>query len=45
MKKLLVRLILFATVLSACGKDEIPNEDAKKTQSESQIASQVQIEG
>ena len=44
MKKLLLSLIIIATVLSACGKDEISNEDAKKTQSESQIASQVQIE-
>lgn len=37
MKKLLLSLILFATVLSACGKNEISNENAKKTQSESQI--------
>lgn len=44
MKKILLSLILFATVLSACGKSDFENEDAKKTQSESQIESRVQIE-
>lgn len=44
MKKILLSLMLFATVLSACGKSDFENEDAKKTQSESQIESRVQIE-
>lgn len=44
MKKLFLSLILFATVLSACGKNEISNEDAKKVQSESQNESESQIE-
>lgn len=39
MKKILLSLMLFATVLSACGKSDFENEDAKKTQSESQIES------
>lgn len=39
MRKILLSLMLFATVLSACGKSDFENEDAKKTQSESQIES------
>lgn len=39
MKKILLSLMLFATVLSACGKSDFENEDAKKTQSQSQIES------
>ena len=39
MRKILLSLMLFATVLSACGKSDFENEDAKKTKSESQIES------